>query len=398
MPASRMRFALILGALVAFAPLSIDVYLPAFPAIGETYGAAHGPVQLTLAFYLLGLAFGQLIYGPLSDAYGRRRPVMAGIALYIAGSLLCAVAPTIDSLIAFRLLQALGGCAGMVIARAVVRDLYSGADAARFFSLLMLVLGLAPILGPVGGGLLLRLHGWQTIFVILGVFGLACLVAVARLLPETLPRHRRRTGGLKAAATSYVVLARDLRFLRFAFAGGFGMAGLFAYIAGSPFVFIDMYGIDPERFGLIFGGNAAGFIAASQLSGLLVGRISPLRLLKIGYLVEIAACIVLCVMAVTGAFGAWGLIVPLFFAVGSLGLISPNAFALALQPHPEIAGAASALAGTIQFSCGALIGAAVGASPEGTALPLAFGFAGAVFVGGAMLFGIGDRPDQGSAS
>jgi MFS transporter, DHA1 family, multidrug resistance protein len=391
MPMSRLKLAAILGALVAFAPLSIDMYLPAFPAIGATFNVEHGPVQLTLASYLLGLSVGQLVYGPVSDILGRRRPLLFGIGLFSAGSLLCAFAPSIEALIGLRLLQALGGCAGMVVSRAIVRDLYSGAEAARFFSLLMLVLGLAPILGPLFGGFVLRVHGWDAIFWTVAIFGLACLVAVYKALPETLPRAARRTGGLSQAIGAYRTLLRDREFMRYALACGLGMAGMFAYISGSPFVFIELHGVAPEHFALLFGTNAAGFIAASQVNGRLVGRIDPARLVRVGFAVQVCACLVLLIVAATGSFGLIGLFVPLFIAISCLGFIAPNAFALAMQPHPEIAGAASALAGTIQFGCGALTGALVGAAPAGSAIPLAAGFSCASFLGAAVLFGLPRR-------
>lgn len=391
MSINRLRLAAMLGALVAFAPLSIDMYLPAFPAIGRTFAVDHGPVQLTLAAYLAGLAAGQLVYGPVSDAMGRRRPLFFGIAIFSAGSMLCAFAPSIDALIGLRLVQALGGCAGMVISRAVVRDLYSGAEAARFFSLLMLVLGLAPILGPVLGGFVLRVHGWDAIFWIMAGFSALCLLAVISWLPETLPKPARRTGGVGEALGAYRTLLGDREFLRYALASGLGMAGMFAYIAGSPFVFIELHGVAPERFAVLFGINAAGFIAASQVNGYLVGKIAPDRLLRVGYTVQVCACAVLLFVAATGWFGLMGLFLPLTVAIASLGFIAPNAFALAMQPHPEIAGAASALAGTIQFGCGAVVGSLVGAAPGGTALPLGLGFSLATFLGAAMLFGMPRR-------
>lgn len=386
MPASRLRLALILGALVAFAPLSIDMYLPAFPALGREFAASQAAVQLTLATYLAGLAAGQLLWGPLSDSFGRKRPLYAGTLLFVAGSLACALAPSIDALIGFRLVQALGGCAGMVIARAIVRDENEGTEAARFYSLLMLVIGVAPILGPVLGSQLLVLWSWRAIFSLIAAFGVACLAAVVFLLPETLPRSARRDGGIGGALASYRRLLGDPRYLAYGAGNGLAMSGLFAYIAGSPFVFIELHGLSPAGFGMLFGTNASAYIAGSQLNRALLRRTDPVRLVRFASAVQVTASLALLAAAATGAFGTAGIAVPLFFIVGSLGFISPNATALAMQPHPEIAGAASALTGTMQFAFGALAGALIGAWSVGSAMPLALACATASLLGAACLF------------
>jgi DHA1 family bicyclomycin/chloramphenicol resistance-like MFS transporter len=392
MPPSRLHMALILGALVAFAPLSIDMYLPAFPALAREFAASHAAVQLTLAAYLAGIAAGQLLWGPLSDSFGRKRPLYAGTALFAAGSIACALAGSIDALTGFRLLQALGGCAGMVIARAIVRDRHEGTEAARFYSLLMLVIGIAPILGPLAGSQMLAVSGWRAIFWLIAGFGLACLIAVVFLLPETLPRAARRNGGAAGALDSYRVLLGDRRFLAYAAGNGLAMAGMFAYIAGSPFVFTELHGLTPGAFAILFGLNAFAFIGASQINRALLTRIDTVRLVRLASAVQVAAGLVLLVCATTGAFGIAGLAVPLFVTIGSLGFIAPNATALAMQPHPEIAGAASALAGTLQFGFGALNGALIGALPSGTSIPLALACMGASLFGAACLFSGGPMP------
>src|SRR5947207_6999129 len=238
--------------------MSIDMYLPAFPALARDFHATEAQVQLTLTACFAGLALGQLLYGPVSDALGRRRPLYVGLVSYAAASALCAVAPNVAVLTGLRLVQGLGGAAGIVIARAVVRDLYSGLAAARFFSLLMLVNGLAPMLAPLLGAEVLRFSSWPTVFWLLCGYGLVLLLGVVLVLPETLPAQRRRRGGLRDTAHTFREIARDRTFLGYALAGGLVFAAMFAYIAGSSFVTQDIYGVSPQAFGVIFGVNALG--------------------------------------------------------------------------------------------------------------------------------------------
>jgi len=366
----RVRLLLILGALSAFAPLSIDMYLPALPALGRGFGATASQAQFTLSACLLGLALGQMIAGPLSDALGRRRPLLTGVAAYAAASLLCVIAPSVGLLVLLRFIQGLAGAAGIVIARAVVRDRYSGIAAARYFSLLMLVNGLAPILAPIIGGQLLRVTSWRGVFVTLALIGVVLLLATARGLPETLAPADRHTGGIPATLVTFRRLLADRSFVGYALSSGFAFAAMFAYIAGSPFVLQDIYGVSPQLFSVVFGVNALGIIAASQINGRLVGRAPLRRLLAIG--VGLTALGGLALLAVVvGRVGLVGVAPALFVVVASQGLVLPNATTLALSGHPRTAGSASALLGVLQYSIGAAAAPLVGIGGAASALPMA---------------------------
>jgi DHA1 family bicyclomycin/chloramphenicol resistance-like MFS transporter len=378
-PDGRHRITLILAALVAFAPMSIDMYLPALPALERFFATDTASVQHTLASFFLGLAVGQLLYGPLADRYGRKPPLYAGLALYVAASAACALASGIDALIVLRFLQALSGCAGMVVARAVVRDLYDRQESARVFSILLMVMGIAPIVAPLAGGYLLQWLGWRSIFWALALFGVACLVAVKAGLPETIPRDLPRIP-LSRAFGNYGALLADRRFLGYALSGGFGQAGMFAYIAGSPFVFIDLYGLPAEHYGWVFGINAAGIIAFTQANRKLLLRHDPDRLLDFGNLAGLAMCVLLLAAAATNAAGFAGILVPLFFIVSMRGLTFPNASAGAMAPFPEKAGSASGLLGSVQFAIAAVAAAAVGALHDGSSVPMAAVVAGCGFL------------------
>ena len=367
---SDLRLMIILGALGAFAPLSIDMYLPALPELSRSFGVSAAEVQLTLSAFVLGLALGQAIAGPLSDSFGRRRPLLIGVAAYAAASLLCVVAPSIAALVALRFVQGLAGSAGIVIARAVVRDIYSGIAAARFFSLLMLVSGLAPILAPILGGQLLRFTSWRGVFVTLALIGILMFVAVALGLNETLPPAARQGGGVRATLATFRRLLADQAFSSYALASGLAFAALFAYISGSSFVLQDIYGVSPQRFGVLFGANAIGLIIASQVNGRLVGRV-PLRRLLLGGLSAMTCGGLGLLAAVTLDLGLAGVLLALFLIVTSLGFIGPNATALALAGHPRIAGSASALLGVLQFAIGAAAAPLAGLGGETSALPMA---------------------------
>lgn len=370
MPNRNFRTTLILSALVAFAPMSIDMYLPALPALERFFATDTASVQHTLASFFLGLTVGQLLYGPIADRYGRKPPLYFGLTLYVVASAACALAPTIGSLIGLRFLQALSGCAGMVVARAVVRDLYDRQESARVFSVLLMVMGIAPIVAPLAGGYLLTWFGWRSIFWVLALFGVACLVAVKTGLPETIPRDQPRIP-LSKAMGNYAALLADRRYLGYALSGGFGQAGMFAYISGSPFVIIDLYGVPAHYFGWLFGLNATGIVAFTQLNRRLLLRYDSDRVLDFGNLAGFLMCILLLVMAWTNAAGLIGILVPLFFVVSLRGLTFPNASAGAMAPFPEKAGSASALLGSVQFAIAAAASAAVGIFHNGTAVPMA---------------------------
>jgi DHA1 family bicyclomycin/chloramphenicol resistance-like MFS transporter len=368
---SRYRIAVILGALTAMGPLAIDMYLPALPTIARDLGASAAAVQVSLATYFIGIAIGQAFYGPLSDRIGRKPALGFGLAVFVAASIGCALAWNVESLIAFRFLEALGGCAPLVVPRAIVRDYFDERESARMLSMLILVMGLAPILGPLVGGQLLVTFGWRSVFWVLTAYGATWYIVVALLLPESLPAERRRRPPVRAILAIYGRLLRDRTYLGYVLAGGFMFAGLLSYISGSPFVFIEVFRVPPEQFGFFFGANAVGIIAASQINRWLAGRTHPRRIIAMVFPVAAAAGVIMLINAYTGAGGFVGILVPLFCFIACYGFVMPNATALAMAPHGAIAGSASALLGTLQFVLGATAGALVGALGNGTAVPFA---------------------------
>ncbi|MFE5566935.1 Bcr/CflA family multidrug efflux MFS transporter [Amycolatopsis japonica] len=390
----RARFVLILGGLSAFGPLSIDMYLPALPQMAGELRAADATVQLTLSAFIIGLALGQLILGPLSDAIGRRKPLVAGLALYMVGSILCAVAPTAELLIAARGVQAFGAAAGIVIARATVRDLYSGTAMTKFFSLLMLVNGLAPILAPIIGGQVLNWTSWRGVFVCLTVFGAVLLAVVFFLLPEPLPEERRTPARFGSVLRKYASLFRDRGFLGYALASGLMFGSLFAYISGSSFALQGVYGLSPQAYSLVFGLNGIGIVAVGQLNGRIVGRFPERTLLTVGLV--IAAVAGFGVLAATVLdLGLIGLLIPLFILVSSIGMVAPNASSLALAEQARSAGSASALLGVLQFVVGGLATPLVGLGGPGTAVPMGIVMAG-FGVLALLAFGTMTRPSRAS--
>jgi DHA1 family bicyclomycin/chloramphenicol resistance-like MFS transporter len=364
------RMVLILGALTAFSSMSIDMYLPAFPQIARDLGVPLGTVQLSISAFLFGSAVGQLFYGPLADRWGRRRPLLCGLALYVVSAVGCACVHTGEGLLFWRVVMAVGGGAGMVIARAVVRDLYDTAEAARMFSLLMLVMGAAPILAPIAGGQLLLITGWRGIFGFLGVFGLISLVAAAAGLPESLPAERRIRRNFTEMTAIYGHLLRNRHFVRYAITLGC-VAGInFAYISGAPYLFIELHGVSPQQFGLFFGANAFGLIGASQVNRRLLRRFSAQRILNAALTVNSVAAFLLTVAGMTGFGGFPAQVILIFVCLSMTGLLYPNVTALALAPFDKAAGSASALLGTIQYTLGATAGALVGMFHNGTAVPM----------------------------
>jgi len=376
----RVRLGLIIGSLTALAPLSIDLYLPALPELTRDFGASASEGQLTLTACLAGLALGQMVFGPLSDRLGRRPPLLVGLAAYAAASFACAFAQSLWLLVALRLAQGLAGAAGIVIARAIVRDLRSGAAAARVFSYLMLVTGMAPILAPILGAQLLRVTTWNGLFVLLAVVGLALLLATASGLDETLPASRRRRGSVHETVHTSIGLLRDRVFLGYALVLGLAFGELFSYIAGSPFVLQEIYGVSPQLYGGVVALNALGLVVSGQINGALVGRVAPAHLLAFG--VALAAVAGLCLLAVVlGGIGLAGILPCLFAVVASLGFVMPNATALALTDYPHAAGSASALLGVLQFLIGAAVAPLVGVAGSESAVPMAVAIA-ALAVGG----------------
>ena len=373
---SRYRIAVILGALTAMGPLAIDMYLPALPTIARDLNASSAAVQVSLAMYFIGIALGQAFYGPLSDRIGRKPALSFGLTVFVVSSVGCALAWNVESLIGFRLLQALGGCAPLVIPRAVVRDHFDERESVRMLSMLILVMGLAPVLAPLVGGQLLVNFGWRSVFWVLTAYGATSFVVVALFLQESLPRERRRQQSVRVILAIYGQLLRDRIFMGYVLAGGFMFAGLLTYITGSPFVFIEIFDVPPERFGLFFGTNALGLIAASQINRWLAGRMDPRRIVGVVLPIAMTAGFGMLLNAYTGFGGFAGILVPLFCFISCYGFVMPNTTALAMAPHGAMAGSASALLGTLQFVIGATAGALVGALGNGTAVPFAAVIAG----------------------
>ncbi|MFE4634179.1 Bcr/CflA family multidrug efflux MFS transporter [Streptomyces sp. NPDC056773] len=364
----------ILGGLTALPPLSMDMYLPALPTVTTALNSPAATIQLTLTACLAGMALGQLVIGPMSDKWGRRRPLLIGMVVYVLATAICAFAPTVELLIAFRLLQGLAGAAAIVIARAVVRDLYDGVEMARFFSTLMLISGVAPIIAPLIGGQVLRFADWRGVFVVLTVVGTLLTLLVWRRLDETLPPERRQTGGVGAALRTMRGLFADRVFAGYTLAGGFAFAALFAYISASPFVVQEIYGASAQTFSLLFGVNSLGLIAVGQINGkLLVGRVSLDKVLGYGLAVITAASAALLLMTagVFGEVGLFAICAGLFVLMSAMGLVLPNTNAQALMRAPHAAGSASALLGTSSFLVGAVASPLVGIAGEDTAVPMA---------------------------
>ncbi len=351
------------------------MYLPGLPRMADDLGATTAAAQVTLTTCVVGLALGQLVAGALSDARGRRPVLLLGLGAYAAASLLCALAPTVWTLAAIRLLQGAAGGAGIVIARAVVRDRWSGTVAAQTFSALLIVNGLAPILAPVLGGQLLRVTDWRGVFVVLALIGALLLLAAARGLEESLAAQHRRSGGLRASLTAFAGLLRDRAFVGCALAGGLAFGALFAYISGSPFVLQDVFGLSESAFSAVFALNSVGIVVFGLLGRRAVARLGPARLLTIGLGVQSAAGIVLLAAAAADAPLA-GILAPLVLVVAPIGLIAPNAAALGMERHPEVAGSASALLGLSQFAIGAAAAPLVGLFGAATAVPMAAVVAG----------------------
>jgi MFS transporter, DHA1 family, multidrug resistance protein len=366
-----LRLVIVLGSMNAIGPLSIDMYLPAFPEIARELNTSASSVQLTLTACVAGLALGQLVLGPLSDRFGRRIPVIAALLTYAVASLLCALATSVGALIALRFVQGLAGAGGIVISRAVVRDLHSGARAVRLFSSLMLVTGLAPILAPLVGGQLLAISSWEGIFISLSILSALIAILTALGLRETLPPERRVPSGLRRTVQTMGMLLRDRSFLGHALAGGLTFGALFAYISGSPFVLQGIYGLSPQVYSLAFAMNGLGLVAASQVNARIVERLGPTRLLRRALASVVASALTLLVVVSVGGLPVWAVLVPMFAIVSSIPFVLPNSTALALADHAAVAGTASALLGLIQFMVGALAAPLVGVAGPDTAVPMA---------------------------
>ncbi len=363
------RVLAILSALMGFGSISTDLYLPAMPAMGPDLAAGTGVMEWTVSGYLIGFSLGQLLWGPIGDRLGRRLPVAIGLVLFVIGSAGCALSGSAGVMIGWRIVQAVGACASVVLARAMVRDLYQGGRAAQMMSTLLTVMAIAPLVGPMLGGQILVLAGWRAIFWTLVGVGLLTLAALATL-PETLPPARRNRESLGRALLRYVNLLGRRRLLGYAGAGGFLYGGIFAYVAGSPFAFITYHHVPARLYGLLFGAGIVGIMAANFLNARLVLRLGTDRLLTAASAAAAAAGVLAAVAAYSGWGGLWGLVVPLFVFISTSGFIIANSIMGALAGFPERAGAVSALVGAMQYGSGFIGSALVGAFADGTPWPM----------------------------
>ena len=357
---------LLLGALTMFGSVALDMYLPALPHIAQVLKASPGAAQLTISVFLFGIAAGQLVFGPLSDRFGRRGPILAGAALFVAASALSAAVTDVRQLIGLRLLQAVGACSGQVVARAVVRDRYADSEVLHVYSLLTLVFGLGPILAPLIGGWVMAVAGWRAIFAVQAGFGLAAGAAAFLRLPESRTEATRRRAMAEHPGRSYLALLGERRLAGLLLTASLSGAALFAYITAAPRVMIGVFGISPAHFGWVFGGNAVGLILAGQANARLARRFPSTRLLVLALWGGLAAAGVLLADALTGFGGLWGVLVPLFLVVTGYGFGQPNAVAEAMKVDRTRAGGTAALLGAMAFGAGALVGVAqtmVGGGP-----------------------------------
>jgi DHA1 family bicyclomycin/chloramphenicol resistance-like MFS transporter len=367
----HLQLFLIVGGITALAPAGMDIYLPGLPHLTDDLGASPSTAQLTVSAYLVGLLVGQLVAGPLSDVFGRRRPLLAGLIGFTVVSLACSAAPDIYVLIALRFLQGTSGGVGMSVGRAVVRDVYEGPAAARFFSRLMLLTGLGPIVAPLVGAQVLRFASWRAVFLVLVGLGACLTVLAVRSLPETLAAENRRTGGLRDTFSTFGVLLHDREFLALALLVGFGGAAFLAYIAGSSFALQDVYGASPQLFGLLFAINGAVFVTAAQVNARLVTTRPLERLLVLGVAILSAAALGFLAIVLLPGVGPFVANLPLTLLVCSAPFIQANAMALALTEYPRAAGAAASLLGVFQFGLGAVVAPLVGIGSRANASAMA---------------------------
>jgi MFS transporter, DHA1 family, multidrug resistance protein len=390
---NRARLVFLLGTLCTLVPLSVDMYLPAFPAIAAEFGAGQSEIQLSFTTFMIGLSAGQLMIGTLSDSFGRRRPLLVGVGSFVVVSLVCAVAPSALALAALRLLQGLGVAAGFVLAMAVARDKFSGMAMARFMSLLMLVNGLGPVVAPVLGGQLLRFTSWRGTFVALAIIATVMLVLLFKGLPETLPPEKRRPAQLLGTLRVFRGLLSDRPFVGYCVAGAFALGALLTYVAGASFVLQDVYGLSPQAFSLVFAANSVAVLVASLLNTYLTGRVVPKVLMRASLLTCALGGIGLLVTGLAGG-GLVAFLVPLFVVTTSVALLMPNAAALAMARHAEAAGSASSVLGVSQFLVGGLMAPLVGAGGSASTLPMVSLMAAATVL--ALVLGLAlTRGDKG---
>jgi len=349
------RHVLLLGTMCALPAVSTDIYLPSLPDVARDLGTSAAAVQLTMTGMLIGGAVGQLVIGPLSDRFGRRTPVLVGVALHVVVSLLCAIAPAIVPLVALRVAQGFFNASATVVAMALIRDRFTGSDASRLMSRLMLVIGVAPLFAPSLGGLIAGQWGWRAVFVVLAAFGVVLWFVVLLRMPETLPPERRREGGVRTALSGYRHLLRDRHFVALAVLPGLAMAVLMTYVVASPFVLRVGYGLSEHQFALLFAANGVGLVLGAQVNAALVRRVAPIRILRVAVVLTVLLTGVLLVLALTGLGGLWGLLVVLWLVLALVNFAPPNATAIALGRHGAIAGTAAAFIGALQAGTGGVV-------------------------------------------
>ncbi|KFC66326.1 Drug resistance transporter, Bcr/CflA subfamily [Devosia sp. LC5] len=379
-----LRAALVLGLLSAIGPFAIDMYLPALPAIGASLGADTAGVQASLMAFMAAIAVCQLFYGPVSDMVGRKPPLYFGLALFTAGGIACALAPSIEWLVVARFVQGIGACAAMALPRAIVRDGYTGADAAQLQSLLMLVFSVSPILAPLGGSLIVQFGDWRVIFYAVAGIGLLGILLVMFFLKETRPASARLESSVGSAIKGYGVLLRDRNFLGLSMIGAFGMASFMAYLANSSFILIDHYGLNPTQYSIMFSINAVSFIGVSQLTGVLTRRFGLNAVVRTAVNGFILVMMALAAVFALGVDRLDVLAALLFVGYGFLGLVIPTTAVLALEEHGTIAGTASALMGTLQLVTAAVVMGIVGSFFDGTARPMVLGIAACAVIAFAL--------------
>jgi DHA1 family bicyclomycin/chloramphenicol resistance-like MFS transporter len=380
MQRSFFGLALVLGLISAVGPFAIDMYLPALPTIGHALNASPGAVQASLIVFFVSLGVGQVIYGPVSDMVGRKPPLYFGLLLFAVGSVGCALAPNIEALIALRFVQGLGACAGMVVPRAVVRDLHTGNDAARLMSLLMLVFSVSPILAPLAGSVLIEVSGWRAVFWAVALTSVLSLVLLFTSLPETRSPEERANSSVRSALDAYGALLKDGHFLGLSLIGGFGISSFFAYLANSSFVLINHYGLTPREYSFAFAANAASFIGVSQLTSRLGARMGLARMVKMAVSVYAAVMALLLVVTLAGVDSLPVLLVMLFVGYGFLGLVIPATMVLSMEAHGTIAGTAAALGGTLHFVAGIVVMGLLSPFANGNPLPMLVGIAASAAV------------------
>lgn len=372
----RFKLALLLGSLVALGPLTIDMYLPSFPTIVTEYSTSASLLQLSLTASLLGLGGGQIIIGPMSDVRGRRLPLITFLILYFVASALCSFAPNIYIFIGARFMQGFSASAGIVIARAIARDVYTGRELTKFFALLMLINNIAPILAPVIGSGVLVFTNWRGVFLLLGVVGILLTFVVTIKLEETLPKENRIPSNIGQTFKNFLILIKDRQFIGYALTQGFMMAGVFAYVAGTPFVYQNIYGASPQLFGLLFGMNGIGIMTGTFIIGRFADVISETTFLKTGLIMSFSASLaLLMIVFFNGPF--YAVVITIFIFISSIGIISTSSFSLAMESQGHIAGSASALLGLLPYVLGALSAPLVGIAGEDTAIPMGL----VIFVG-----------------